>query len=130
MNEAKFTTKFIKWIKVMKNETIAFEVKITKGSSIPYAVLKDHQRDALYLAHHNKIVWKIPDLGVQNPFDGIMLDGVTAYVVVYYYKRGNRTFYLIPIDEWVRLARDGRRKSITEEMCKVFRFESGELLYP
>ena len=114
-NEREFTTQFTKWLKAFKNESMAFEVKVVRGKSLPFNAVKDHQRDALYATKHNKVVWKIPDDGRQKPFDGFILANVPSFVVIYFISNGNKKFYMVDIDEWISYSRESQRKSITEE---------------
>jgi penicillin-binding protein-related factor A (putative recombinase) len=114
-NEREFTTQFIKWLKAFKNEPMAFEAKVVRGTSLPFSAVKQHQKDALYAAKHNKIVWKIPDDGRQKPFDGFILAGVPSFVVVYFVRKGNKVFYMVDVDEWISYESQSPRKSITEE---------------
>lgn len=114
-SERAFTTHFIKWLKHFRNESIAFEVKVSKGKSLPFDAVKPHQRTALLAANHTKIVHKIADDGHQKPFDGFILARVPAYVVIYFIRKGNKQFYLVDIDEWVQYESDSPKKSITEE---------------
>ena len=65
------------------------------------------------MAKHDRIIYKIPDLGLQNPFDSLMLVKVPAYVVILFVRR--RTFVIIDIDKW--LSAKGTDKSISYEKC-------------
>jgi len=116
--EAKFTTRFIKWCKHFKHHTFAFEVKVTRGKSIPFSALMEHQFASLYHAKHSYFVWKIPDDGRQKPFDGFMMFEVKAYVVVYFDRPGNVEFFMIDIDDWAREREYSERKSLSEERIK------------
>lgn len=82
--EAKLTTKLIHWLKSDKCDlkTCAIEVKVMRGNRFYFSALKEHQKNALLLAKNNKIVYKIPDTGYQNPFDIVFMKKVNAYVVV------------------------------------------------
>lgn len=97
MKEKDFQIKFNHWIKEKYFKTACFELKQTKGDSLPFNVLKDHQLYALYNAKHSNLVYKIPDAGFQNPFDCFSLAGVDAFVVVKY----PEFFCLIDIDMWI-----------------------------
>lgn len=114
-NEREFTTQFVKWLRAFKNTPLAFEAKVVRGKSLPFSAVKQHQKDALYAAKHNKIVWKIPDDGRQKPFDGFLLSGCDSFVVVYFVRKANKRFYMVDVDEWISYERESQRKSITEE---------------
>ena len=115
--ERNFQTEFNKWLKAIHYKTGAFELKVSDGSSLPFDHVQDHQETALYAAKHGNFVYKIPDLGNQNPFDCLMLVHVPSWVVVMYHHKdfGQREFYMIDIDMWMEEKRITDRKSLTEE---------------
>jgi hypothetical protein len=65
----KIETIFNHWVKEKFKKTACFELKHCKGKSLPFSDVKDHQVAALVAASDKGLVFKIPDLGVQNPFD-------------------------------------------------------------
>lgn len=116
MRERDFQTEFIKWLKYRHYKTGAYELKLTKEKSLPFKALAPHQRDALYHAKHGHVAYKIPDDSIgQKPFDCFMLVQVPAYVVVMFYERGQRQFYMIDISNWVAEEEQSTRKSLTPE---------------
>lgn len=116
MKEADFQTKFNKWLKHKHQKTGAFELKLTKEKSLPFSAVAPHQKAALHMAHRGKLIYKIPDESYsQKPFDCFMMEEVDAYVVVMFYKRGQKKFYMIPIVNWITEEFSSTRKSITEE---------------
>jgi penicillin-binding protein-related factor A (putative recombinase) len=116
MKEKDFQTEFSKWLKYKHYKTGCFELKLTKEKSIPFSAVAPHQKTALYHAKHSNLVYKIPDESFsQKPFDCFMLVMVPAFVVVMFYKRGQKQFYMISIDSWCAEEEKGLRKSITEE---------------
>lgn len=115
MTEAKFQTQFSKWLKHCWLDNGKFELKLTKGKSLPFAAVKLHQELALLM---NKVIYKIPDVGQdQKPFDCFCMYGVKGYVVVMFYRRGQKDFYMFEINEWMFLKNTSTRKSLTEEMA-------------
>lgn len=116
MKEKDFQTEFNKWLKYKHYKTGAFELKLTKEKSLPFDAVAPHQKTALYHAKHGNLVYKIPDESYsQKPFDCFMLVMVPAFVVVMFYVRGQKKFYMIPIDNWCDEEYKSKRKSITEE---------------
>lgn len=116
MKEKDFQTEFNKWLKHRHSSTGAFELKLTKEKSLPFNAVAPHQKLALQQAKHGKLIYKIPDESYsQKPFDGFMLVNVPAFVVVMFYERGQKKFYMIDIDDFLSLEQKGERKSITEE---------------
>jgi penicillin-binding protein-related factor A (putative recombinase) len=114
--EAKFNTIFNHWLKA-NPITGAFELKQTTMDALPYTNLATHQEQSLLNVSRGTLVYKIPDLGMQNPFDCFCLNRQQAFVVILYQK--SKTFYMIPIGNFI-FYRDNRakRKSLTEKEAK------------
>ena len=122
MNEAKRTTLFGKWARAKWPETFAFEAKIVKGPSMPYNAIKPHQIDRLFFVKHKKLFYKISDFSPeQKPFDGFMLVGEAAYLVIFWYQSlGDRRFTMIDVDDWIKETQESDRKSLTyERSCQI-----------
>jgi hypothetical protein len=117
--EAKFNTTFNHWLKNVYKKTGAFELKQTKSDSLPFSDVKPHQLEALQAVRHNTFVYKIPDLGLQNPFDCFCLTEQPAYVVVKYPK----FFCLISVDSFVLESQKSKRKSLTSARAKDIAFK-------
>jgi hypothetical protein len=102
-----------------------FELKLCKGTSIPFNAVKDHQRTALSLVSGNVgLFYKIPDTpiftGSQSrfsalkPFDCFMLAEQPAFVVICHYEpRKFKRFYYIPIWVFLQEEQESVRKSLT-----------------
>jgi hypothetical protein len=120
--EKDFQTKFNKWL--MHNWSVggvsgAFELKLEKGKSLPFSAVKDHQERALSLAKHHGLVYKIPDGNFeQKPFDVFILSQAAAFVVLQFYRHGQKEFIMINIDNWLKEKATSKRKSLTEERAK------------
>lgn len=118
--ERDFQTEFNRYLKFIHYKTGAFELKATPLSNLPFSAVQEHQESALYAAKHGNFVYKIADLGNQNPFDCFMLVMVPAFVVVMFRskERGQKEFVMIEIDAWLREKQESRRASLTEERAK------------
>lgn len=111
MNEAKFQIKFDKWCKYCWKSDGNFELKLTKTKSLPFSALKLHQELALLA---KTVRYKIADVGLApKPFD-YFITKAKGYVVVMFYQRGQKDFYMFGIDDWMFLKNTHSRKSITE----------------
>jgi penicillin-binding protein-related factor A (putative recombinase) len=106
-----------------------FELKICKGTSLPFDALKEHQISALKDAQINGLFHKLTDppifyggqmrFNVPRPFDCMYLKNVQAFVILWFYKpRTPKIFIKIPILDWLDLQSKSERKSITEQMAK------------
>ena len=115
MTEAKFQSAFNKWTKYNLKESSVFELKICKDKSLPFSAVKPHQIRGLKAARIG-LSYKLPDVGMdQKPFDCMLLNNVNGYVVVMFYKRGVKHFYIIDVDVWEKEITTSNRKSLTEE---------------
>lgn len=117
--EAKFTTKFQKWLAKNWDQTGPIEVKVSNNHRIAFAQFPEHQIRALRMAKHNKVVWKIPDLGRTNPFDLILYCKSGAWVcLVFFVDTDQEVFYILDIDVWIAEEIKCSEKSITEARAK------------
>jgi len=116
-NEKTFTSKFNRWLlHSWLGESAVFELKVTKTNRMPFSAVKPHQIQNLLAAKNGKVIYKIPDDGFsQKPFDCFYLSKVLAYVVVYFYKRGEKRFYMIPVEEFVFRQEAAISKSFTSD---------------
>lgn len=115
MKEKDFQTKFTRWAKANIRENAAFELKLAKAPSLPFDAIAEHQVANLLSVKHRSLTYKIPDAGFdQKPFDCFTFSGASAYIVIMFYeKRGEKEFYLIDIDEFLRWKDMSKRKSLT-----------------
>ena len=119
MLEANFQTLFSRWAKYNIDKSMAFELKLEKGTSLPFSAVMDHQILSLKLSKHGQLVHKLADVGMlQKPFDCFTLAGVPAYVVIMFYKWGQKEFYMIDVDDYVNEKETSDRKSLTETRAK------------
>lgn len=112
--ERDFQRDFNKWCKHKFPYTAAFELKATKGQSIPFNAVQEHQLHALWVAKHEVLAFKIPDCGFQNPFDSITLAGVPAFVVIMFEAKTDK-FFMIDVDDWIQEQENADRKSLRVE---------------
>jgi len=109
-------------------ETEVYELKICKGTSLPFDAVKEHQVKGLLKAKTG-LYHKITDFPIfagskarfnrPKPFDCIAFNQVNGYVVVWFYKpRQKKIYYKIPIEKFLILKEQSTRKSFTEEMIQ------------
>ena len=120
MYEKDFQTKFLRWIRHNEQfKTGAYELKITKTGSLPFNALRDHQLLALQQVKHRKLAYKIADDSIGfKPFDCFVLEYCPAYVVIMFYRRGTKEFFMIDIDIWTKETEISKRKSLTEDRAR------------
>jgi len=124
MNERTFTTEF------GKRNVIhgVFEIKFTKGKSIPFKALAEHQEKALLAVAGNGLYHKITDQPIfkdskvrftkPKPFDCFYLSQTMAYVVVVFWiSRKKKNVFYIKIEDWIEMRSRANRKSMTENMA-------------
>lgn len=114
MRERDFQSTFNKWLKTEYKKSGAFELKLAKTDSLPFSDVKDHQEAALWHTKHRQMVYKIPDVGYQNPYDCVSLVGLPAFVVIRY----PEFFCLIDIDDWQKEKKLSTRKSLLSSRAK------------
>ena len=127
--EKNFQTDLGRWILNRYNESCAYELKAVKGASCPFSALAPHQKGNLLAVKHGGMNYKIPDLGNQNPFDGVFLKGLPAYVgIMFNTEKQKRVFYWIDIDTFTSAEATALRKSLTEDRAGQIgrRFVLGE----
>ena len=120
MKESDFQSKFTRWLKYEwpVEENAAFELKMTKGKSLPFDAVKAHQLAGLRVAGIG-LNYKIPDdTFSQKPFDCFHLYG-GGYVVVMFWEPGVKHFYIIPVCAWELEVESSDRKSLTEERAMI-----------
>lgn len=129
MKEKDFQTKFLKWLKNNPEKikgSAAFELKLTKKSSLPFDAVKPHQVDALLAVKSSGLSYKIPDDSRgYKPFDCFRLNTPNAFVVVQFYTPYEKEFFIIDILDWQRLrmdegAKEKGRKSLTRELAMEY----------
>jgi len=125
LREKDFQTEFGKRNKIAG----VFELKFTKGKSLPFSALAEHQKRALIAAcGSDGLYHKISDFPIfskskarfnrPKPFDCFYLSQTMAYVVVMFWvSRKKKNVYYIKIEDWIRMRDRANRKSATEEMC-------------
>lgn len=115
MKEKDYQRQFNHWVKNVYKKTACFELKRAVGNSLPFSAVAVHQIDALLNATSEVLVYKIPDVGYQNPFDCFCLAGVPAYVVIKY----DHGFELISVETFILEKVHSKRKSLTSERAKA-----------
>lgn len=116
MREKDFQTKFNHWLTNRYQGSGAFELKLSKINSLPFAAVAEHQIHALQMSKYKSLVYKISDSGIgQKPFDVFKLENVPAFIVIMFYKRGQNDFYMIEIDDFMTEMHTSERKSLTPE---------------
>lgn len=127
MNERDLQCLFRNWLKANWQSSAAFELKICKEKSFNLKKIADHQIANLNMAHYGLFSYKLPDLGLQNPFDCFTLWKVESYIIIFFYRpRQKKIFYIIPVTTIQGLIDDGI-KSIDEPTANKLVYKIGEL---
>jgi len=117
--EAKFTAKFHRWLKYKWPNGIPayFEIKSSKEKelSISFDSVSEKQLNNLQV---KKFVYKFSDFDrMGTPLDMVCFSG-KGYVVLYYYRRNNKEFFIIPIDVFLKEKDSSIRRSLTEDRAR------------
>lgn len=119
MKEKDLQSKVTKYMIHRWQTNAVFELKICKEPSLPFDAVKPHQINALKLAKLGTLAYKIPDVGYdQKPFDMIVLNKVEAYVLVMFYARACKHFYIIDVEDYIFESTYSERRSLTEDRAK------------
>lgn len=112
--EASFQTLFNKYLRV-KRLYGNFELKQTKGVSISFSCLEEHQIAGLLAGEREGLVWKYSDQDQrQKPFDCSSNPPLPGFVVV----RFSTHFYVIPIRAFLDEMVNRARKSLTQQRAR------------
>lgn len=114
MKEKNYQTIFNHWVKNVYKHTAAFELKLCRGNSLPFSAVAPHQIEALKAVNEGGLVYKIPDMGYQTPFDAFALFNAPAFVVIKY----KDSFELITISNFLYARDKSKRKSLTYAEAK------------
>lgn len=118
MLERHFQIRFNKWLKYNWKQTAVFELKLVKGKSMPFSVVKEHQLAALRIAGSG-LVYKIADDSQgTKPFDCFKIIKAPGYVVIMFYRRGQKEFVMIEVSNFIKEKEKSIRKSLTEKRAK------------
>lgn len=127
MKEKQIQTLFGKWLQENpRPHASAYELKLARGSTLPFSAVREHQVTALLAVKREGIYHKIADqtIGRNNtfgwtlkkPFDCVWLNGLNAYLAVIFYKpRQPKVLYCIDIEDWIKETKTSLKKSITEK---------------
>lgn len=130
MTERQMQTFFGKFVQNNSpSQSEVYELKIAKGTSLPFDSVQTHQKVALLQAEQSHLFHKITDqpwlpdrpysFTAKKPFDCFVLVKVQSYVVLWFYKpRQPKIFIKIRIKDWIDEQNTSSRKSITEQRAK------------
>ena len=110
--EAKFATEFSKWAKHNwpSDKPAYFEYKVSITDSLLFSAISEKQYANLQI---RKFYYKFSDFDrMGTPLDAVMFCG-QGYIVIQFYKKGNKEFFMITIQDFIRFKESSKRKSIT-----------------
>ena len=134
--EKNFQALFTAWIKENRpDQTEVYELKVSKGRSIRFDALREHQKIALLDSiREDGLYHKIADMPqsfynkdnsnfrfvAKKPLDCFFIRAKKAYVVVLFYKlRQPKDMLFIDIKKWVFAESCAEKKSIREEDLRL-----------
>ena len=133
MNEKNMQSLWTSYIRENPPEkTTVYELKIVKGTSMPFDRVAPHQVANLIGCRTSEGHYhKIPDMSAKNgfsgqkPWDCQFIVRSKAYLVLWFYKeRQKKIFYLVDIFEFQRIKGVLQRKSVTEDIIKTIAEEA------
>ena len=99
----------------------AWEIKRTKGNTIPFSAFAEHQISNLIKACKQRLNIKIRDVGVaRKEFDGVTLDHSPSWCVCCYPEENKDGYvaYAIDVLDWYNERRTSGKKSISKERAE------------
>lgn len=125
------TEKTIQTIFGKKNKKLGvFELKICKGTAIPFSRIENHQVLSLTECEEKGFYHKIADQTIgkygygatmKKAFDCLNIGPQKAYLVIIWYEpRKRKTAYYIRVNDFIKMACNCDRKSATERMCAQY----------
>lgn len=95
--------------------SMAVEVKITKGNTLPFKCLAPHQEEFLLQAERT-FSHKIPDVGrLRKPFDIMVIHHAASALIAIYYKPRYAEIFEIPIRKFLDEKYNSGKKSLTKQ---------------
>ena len=131
MRESNFQTIFSKFTRENPpHGSAVYELKLEKGTSIPFNKVQEHQIDALMKAKEFGFYHKISDVPFGHsegfrfhrprPLDCLFIAQPEAYIVILFYKpRKKKEVIFIDIEAWMRERDCSERKSLTESRARA-----------
>lgn len=116
--EAQFAVKFSHWAKAnwpVETSPAYFEYKVSRTTSLPFSEVSEKQYNNLQI---RRFYFKFSDYDrMGTPFDAVFFCGA-GYVVIQYYRPGNKEFFIIPVNTLLLEKETSNRKSLTEERAR------------
>jgi len=104
-----------------------YELKISKGNSLPFNAVKEHQIKGLLEAEKG-LFHKISDSPIfhgnrmrftkPKPFDCLFIFAISYVAILFYKPRKPKNIYLIKIKTFITEKENSNRKSLTELRAK------------
>lgn len=128
MNEKNMQIFFGNYLKNnLPEESEAYELKIAKGSRLPFNDIKEHQIKALLDVEGKGLYHRLTDqpwirdrpytYTLKKPFDCFCLVKAKGYLILWFYKpRKPKKFLKMGINTFLKLKRSTKRKSMTLDM--------------
>lgn len=122
-SEQKFHTEAVKWIKYHKNllpQSFLMETKVVRygKNSFPFSELSPKEERLLLKAKHSTLIQTHSDYSrLGTNCDGSIISG-GGLIFIKWMRRGNKRFYIIDIDNFIKKRDSLKRKSLTEEEAK------------
>lgn len=113
-HEQKFQSLFKRWLQAgWTGQSAVFELKRTLTDTLPFSALKEHQIDGLLRAQGTGVYYKLSDeTSSQKPFDCFFIRNAVGYVAIAYGPKLT-SFYLIPINNWIKYTKTAKAKSLS-----------------
>lgn len=123
-DEQKFATKVVKFLRHNKHlfpNSYKGEVKIVRRGfkAFPFSELSEKERRLLLAAKYSGLVQTNSDYGGMGTLCDLDCVRGGGLIFLQFYKRANKEFYVIDIDDFLYEMKISTRKSLTEERANI-----------
>jgi len=131
-DEAKFHSQLMRWLQHNKQlfpPSYLIETKVVRRDSnrFPLRELSAKERRLLWRAKHSQVLQTHSDYGGMGTNCDVSAISGGGYIFLKWTRRGNRTFYVMDIDDLETYEKSNKIKSLTEDDARNVSFITGEL---
>ena len=118
-DESKFHSKLMTWLRhhlQLFPKSFLIETKVVRRGkqSFPYRELSEKEERLLLKGKHGSILQTHSDMSMLGTLcDGSCISG-GGFIFIQFYRRANKEFFVIDIDDFIKHRDNSKRKSLTE----------------
>ena len=131
-HEAKFHARAMRWLKYNLDKfpnSFLIESKVVRPDRVTFSFydLSGKEERLLLQASNSAIIQTNSDYSREGTnCDASVISG-GGYIFIYWVRKGNKKFYVIDIEDWIRERDTGNKLCLTEKRAKFLAKDVGEL---